>query len=126
MATGLRRVEDGPGVRGPLQEPRRQELSGFTSFVVGMHDRPSRTAYDGQQLGLQVWLDPLGACSLLGVPLTSCGTGWSSCPTSSAPTPNAGRTAGGDSSRAGNRRRRRAGRGSQASCERTISADRCR
>lgn len=45
------------------------ELSAFTSFVAGIADRPARTAHDGRQLGIQVRLDPLGAFSLLGVPL---------------------------------------------------------
>jgi AraC-like DNA-binding protein len=49
------------------------ELSAYTSFVVGMHDRPSRTAHDGRQLGIQIRLDPLGAFALLGVPLHELG-----------------------------------------------------
>ena len=38
-----------------------------------MHNRPARTAHDGRQLGIQVRLDPLGAFSLLGVPLHELG-----------------------------------------------------
>lgn len=38
-----------------------------------MHDRPSRTAHDGRQLGMQVRLDPLGAFSLFGVPMSELG-----------------------------------------------------
>jgi AraC-like DNA-binding protein len=49
------------------------ELSSYTSFVAGMHDRPSRTAHDGRQLGIQIRLDPLGAFSLFGVPLHELG-----------------------------------------------------
>jgi hypothetical protein len=37
------------------------ELSSYISFVAGMHDRPSHTAHDGRQLGMQIRLDPLGA-----------------------------------------------------------------
>lgn len=44
-------------------------LRPFTSFVAGLADRPIRTAHDGRQLGIQVRLDPLGAFTLLGVPL---------------------------------------------------------
>jgi hypothetical protein len=48
-------------------------LSSYISFVAGMHDRPSRTAHDGRQLGIQIRLDPLGAFSLFGVPLHELG-----------------------------------------------------
>jgi AraC-like DNA-binding protein len=53
--------------------PGADELSVYTSFVAGMHDRPSRTAHDGRQLGMQVRLDPLGAFSLFGVPMHELG-----------------------------------------------------
>lgn len=49
------------------------ELSEYTSFVAGMHDRPARTAHDGRQFGVQVRLDPLAAFSLLDVPLGELG-----------------------------------------------------
>jgi AraC-like DNA-binding protein len=49
------------------------ELSDYTSFVAGMHDRPARTAHDGRQFGVQIRLDPLAAFSLLGVPLHELG-----------------------------------------------------
>lgn len=45
------------------------ELHGYTSFVAGIHDLPTRTRHDGRQLGVQIRLDPLGAFSLLGVPM---------------------------------------------------------
>jgi AraC-like DNA-binding protein len=53
--------------------PGAGELSSYISFVAGMHDRPSRTAHDGRQLGIQIRLDPLGAFSLFGVPLHELG-----------------------------------------------------
>jgi AraC-like DNA-binding protein len=49
------------------------ELSTYTSFAVGMHDRPSPTVHDGRQFGIQIGLDPCGAFSLLGVPLHELG-----------------------------------------------------
>jgi AraC-like DNA-binding protein len=53
--------------------PGADELSVYTSFVAGMHDRPSLTAHDGRQLGMQIQLDPLGAFSLFGVPMHELG-----------------------------------------------------
>jgi len=53
--------------------PSDGALRPFTSFVAGIADRPVRTAHDGRQLGIQVRLDPLGAFSLLGVPLHELG-----------------------------------------------------
>ncbi len=50
-----------------------EELSAYTSFAVGMHDRPSQTAHNGRQLGMQIGLDPCAAFSLLGVPLHELG-----------------------------------------------------
>lgn len=50
-----------------------EELSSYTSFAVGLHDRPSRTAHDGRQLGVQIGLDPCAAFSLLAVPLHELG-----------------------------------------------------
>lgn len=49
--------------------PGAAELSTYTSFAVGLHDRPAQTAHDGRQFGIQVRLDPLGAFSLFGVAL---------------------------------------------------------
>jgi AraC-like DNA-binding protein len=65
-------VSFGDGFRAPAV-PGAGELSSYTSFVAGMHDRPSRTAHDGRQLGIQIRLDPLGAFSLFGVPLHELG-----------------------------------------------------
>jgi AraC-like DNA-binding protein len=65
-------VSFGDGFRAQAV-PDAAELSDYTSFMVGMHDRPARTAHDGRQLGIQVRLDPLGAFSLLGVPLYELG-----------------------------------------------------
>lgn len=65
-------VSLGPGFRARAG-PDAGELSEFTSFVVGMHDRPSPTVHDGRQLGMQVRLDPLGAFSLFGVPVHELG-----------------------------------------------------
>lgn len=53
--------------------PDAAGLSDYTSFVVGMHDRPSRTAHDGSQFGIQIRLDPPGAFALFGVPLDELG-----------------------------------------------------
>jgi len=44
-----------------------------SSFVAGMHDRPTRTAHDGRQLGVQIRLDPLAAFALFGVPMHELG-----------------------------------------------------
>lgn len=49
--------------------PEVGEFQNYTSFVAGIHDLPTRTMHDGRQLGLQIRLDPLGAFSLLGVPM---------------------------------------------------------
>lgn len=49
------------------------QLSAYTSFVAGIHDRPSPTAHDGRQLGIQITLDPPAAFTLLGVPLHELG-----------------------------------------------------
>ena len=38
------------------------------SFVAGVWDRPTVTGHDGEQAGYQLYLDVLGARSLLGVP----------------------------------------------------------
>lgn len=40
-----------------------------TSFVAGLHDGPALVAHDGYQAGVQVDLTPLGAYTLLGLPL---------------------------------------------------------
>ena len=65
-------VSFGDGFRAQAV-PGAGELSAYTSFVTGMHDRPSRTAHDGRQHGIQIRLDPLGAFSLFGVPLYELG-----------------------------------------------------
>jgi AraC-like DNA-binding protein len=41
----------------------------LTSFVAGPHDRPVVTEHGGAQHGIQVMLTPLGAWTLLGVPM---------------------------------------------------------
>lgn len=61
-------VSFGDGFRAQAA-PEVDELSAYTSFAVGMHNRPARTAHDGRQFGIQVRLDPVGAFSLFGVPL---------------------------------------------------------
>jgi AraC-like DNA-binding protein len=40
------------------------------SFVAGLWDRPTVTGHHGEQAGYQLYLDPLGARRLLGVPAT--------------------------------------------------------
>jgi AraC-like DNA-binding protein len=42
---------------------------GVTSFVAGLHDRPVVTEHAGRQHGIEVLLTPLGAYTLLGVPM---------------------------------------------------------
>jgi AraC-like DNA-binding protein len=42
---------------------------GLTSFVAGVHDRPVVTEHAGSQHGIEVLLTPLGAYTLLGVPM---------------------------------------------------------
>jgi hypothetical protein len=49
------------------------ELRAYTSFLAGMNDRPTRTAHDGHQFGMQIRLDPLGAYSLFGLPMHELG-----------------------------------------------------
>jgi AraC-like DNA-binding protein len=41
----------------------------FSSFLVGMCDRPIDTEYHGDRRGIQVRLDPLAAYALFGVPM---------------------------------------------------------
>lgn len=65
-------VSFGDGFRAQ-SSPEQSELSAYTSFVAGMHDRPTRTAHDGRQRGVQVRLDPLGAFALFGVPMCELG-----------------------------------------------------
>ena len=67
------------------------QLSAYTSFVAGIHDRPSPTAHDGRQLGIQITLDPPAAFTLLGVPLHELGNRVVNWPTWSGTTPSAGR-----------------------------------
>ena len=50
---------------GPVDGPGRR----FTSFVAGVHDRPTATTHPGQQRGVQIDLAPVDAYSLLGVPM---------------------------------------------------------
>jgi hypothetical protein len=42
---------------------------GVTSFAAGLHDRPVVTEHAGRQHGIEVLLTPLGAYTLLGVPM---------------------------------------------------------
>jgi AraC-like DNA-binding protein len=57
----------GPEMRvQSVDEPSPQTL---TSFVVGLHRRPSITEHDGVQRGIQIDLTPTGAFSLLGIPM---------------------------------------------------------
>lgn len=42
---------------------------GVTSFVAGLHDRPVVTEHAGAQHGVEVRLTPLGAYTLLGMPM---------------------------------------------------------
>lgn len=42
----------------------------FTSFVAGMHDGPGLYEHPGRQCGIQLDLTPLGAYTLLGVPMS--------------------------------------------------------
>lgn len=53
--------------------PEVGELGEFTSFVAGIHNRPTRTMHDGRQSGIEIRLDPLGAFSLFGVPMHELG-----------------------------------------------------
>ena len=49
----------------PLDVDARRQRS----FVAGLHDRATVTAHDGDQLGIQLDLSPLGAQMLLGLPM---------------------------------------------------------
>lgn len=51
-------AQERPGVGRPV---------GFTSFVVGLHEQPLHTRYEGVQFGVQVRLAPPAAAVLLGV-----------------------------------------------------------
>ncbi|GAA2112976.1 AraC family transcriptional regulator [Actinomadura alba] len=42
----------------------------FTSFVAGMHDGPGMYEHPGRQSGIQLDLTPLGAYTLLGLPMS--------------------------------------------------------
>ncbi|MEU4221590.1 AraC family transcriptional regulator [Actinoplanes sp. NPDC026623] len=48
-------------------QPEAGRLMGFTSFVVGLHERPLHTRYEGVQFGVQVRLTPPAVAALLGV-----------------------------------------------------------
>jgi AraC-like DNA-binding protein len=56
------------GDRIQVGEPGRPARS-VTSFVAGLYDRPVVTEHDGRQHGIEVQLTPLGAYTLLGVPM---------------------------------------------------------
>jgi AraC-like DNA-binding protein len=58
----------GEGFRAQAS-PGSGDLATYTSFVAGMHDRPTWTVHDGRRFGVQIRLDPLGAFSLFGVPM---------------------------------------------------------
>jgi AraC-like DNA-binding protein len=49
------------------KHPGAGPLAGFTSFVVGLHERPLHTRYERLQSGVQVRLAPPAAALLLGV-----------------------------------------------------------
>lgn len=51
------------------EHPQARRLTGFTSFVVGLHERPLHTRYEGVQFGVQIRLAPPAAAALLGVAL---------------------------------------------------------
>jgi AraC-like DNA-binding protein len=51
-------AQERPGVGRPV---------GFTSFVVGLHEHPLQTRYEGVQIGIQVRMTPPAAARLLGV-----------------------------------------------------------
>jgi AraC-like DNA-binding protein len=57
------------GPRMRVATPAAETATAVTSFVAGLHDGPALTEHDGEQAGLQVDLTPLGAYSLLGVPM---------------------------------------------------------
>lgn len=69
----LRRREV-PGGRVPLiigfGPPLWVDGERRSSFVAGLHDRPSITEYRGESRGIQVDLTPIGARRLLGVPMS--------------------------------------------------------
>ncbi len=52
-----------------FEQPLLVDGRTHTSFVAGMHDRPSITEQAGLQHGLQIDLTPLGARALTGVPM---------------------------------------------------------
>ena len=68
----LRRREV-PGGRVPLiigfGPPLWVDGERHSSFVAGLHDRPSITEYRGESRGIQIDLTPLGARRLIGVPM---------------------------------------------------------
>jgi AraC-like DNA-binding protein len=45
-----------------------QDGGSYTTLVGGLHTRPALVTHDGAQSGVQIYLDPLAARSLLGVP----------------------------------------------------------
>jgi AraC-like DNA-binding protein len=71
-ATPIRRREV-PGTRIPMiigfGPPLWVDGERRSSFVAGLHDRPSITEYRGESRGIQVDLSPLGARRFLGVPM---------------------------------------------------------
>jgi AraC-like DNA-binding protein len=65
-------VGRGDGFRAQAA-PGDGELRTYTSFVAGIHDRPTPTVHHGRQFGVQIRLDPLAAFSLFGVPMHELG-----------------------------------------------------
>ncbi len=65
-------ISRGDGFRAQ-PTPGAQELVAYSSFVAGVHDRPTWTEHHGRQCGVQVRLDPLAAFSLFGVPVHELG-----------------------------------------------------
>jgi AraC-like DNA-binding protein len=53
--------------------PGADGLSAYSSFVAGLHDRPTWTEHRGRQFGVQIRLDPLAAFSVFGVPMHELG-----------------------------------------------------
>jgi len=58
-----------PGAPTQSGSPGGLPGRGVTSFVAGLHDRPVVTEHAGRQHGIEVLLTPLGAYTLLGVPM---------------------------------------------------------
>ncbi|MFD1935018.1 MULTISPECIES: helix-turn-helix domain-containing protein [Nonomuraea] len=52
-----------------LRSPMEGSGTTLTSLVAGLHDRPAVTGIGGSQHGVQIWLSPLEAYSIFGVPM---------------------------------------------------------